>query len=298
MESDKSVVIIIINKRKISYYKKKIPEENETIQDLDDHIKEKEWIEKYIVEKKPIFLYVNQGNILKNTDLIADCKKDIMLIMYLYVNYVTQSYTDSIFSLSQSIIDNFTNGDIPSGYNLLPSSFSSINNNNTSFSFTNLDANNNLTGATSNINISLDNESNSINNSTNISGISELTGTDDISGVSESVNDNQDSNSINDSTDNQDNQNIIESTSNIINLLQNSLISANANILSNTNITAFPDFTSNISTDSYDLQHIRELYLEQYTYMLSLGFTDINRILQSLFVSEGNIENATNYYLS
>jgi len=101
----------------------------------------------------------------------------------------------------------------------------------------------------------------------------------------------------------ENNQNLLESTSNIINLLQNSLLSTN--IFGDTGITSLVNTTNNTNNQtnntvevSYDLDHIRELYSEEYRFMLSLGFTDINRILQALFVCEGNIENATNYYLS
>ena len=49
---------------------------------------------------------------------------------------------------------------------------------------------------------------------------------------------------------------------------------------------------------STNLSGIRERYSNEYNEMTAMGFTDENRILMSLYVCEGNCENAINYYLS
>jgi hypothetical protein len=49
---------------------------------------------------------------------------------------------------------------------------------------------------------------------------------------------------------------------------------------------------------STNLSSIRERYSNEYNEMTAMGFTDENRILMSLYVCEGNCENAINYYLS
>ena len=43
---------------------------------------------------------------------------------------------------------------------------------------------------------------------------------------------------------------------------------------------------------------IKNKYSEEYTTMLSMGFTNINRVLQALQICEGDIEKSINYYLS
>ena len=49
---------------------------------------------------------------------------------------------------------------------------------------------------------------------------------------------------------------------------------------------------------SDSLSAIREQYNQQFEEMLSMGFNDENKIITSLYVCEGNCENAINYYLS
>ena len=51
-------------------------------------------------------------------------------------------------------------------------------------------------------------------------------------------------------------------------------------------------------SNSINLASIREQYSAQFSEMRDMGFTDHNKILMSLYVCEGNCENAINYYLS
>lgn len=51
-------------------------------------------------------------------------------------------------------------------------------------------------------------------------------------------------------------------------------------------------------SNSLNLASIREQYSAQFSEMRDMGFTDHNKILMSLYVCEGNCENAINYYLS
>lgn len=52
------------------------------------------------------------------------------------------------------------------------------------------------------------------------------------------------------------------------------------------------------SSTSNNFHNIREQYPTEINDMRAMGFTDENRILMSLYVCEGNCENAINYYLS
>ena len=70
----------------------------------------------------------------------------------------------------------------------------------------------------------------------------------------------------------------------------------NVDSVTNTLTQLLNIYQSTSSTSNFD--NIRELYETELNEMLAMGFTDENRILMSLYVCEGNCENAINYYLS
>ena len=70
----------------------------------------------------------------------------------------------------------------------------------------------------------------------------------------------------------------------------------NINSVNNTIAQLLNIYQSSGISDSLDA--FREQYNQQFEEMLSMGFTDENKIITSLYVCEGNCENAINYYLS
>ena len=54
----------------------------------------------------------------------------------------------------------------------------------------------------------------------------------------------------------------------------------------------------NIYTSNINYNQIKENYETEYNNMKNMGFTNENKILQSLYICNGNLEEATNYYLS
>jgi hypothetical protein len=70
----------------------------------------------------------------------------------------------------------------------------------------------------------------------------------------------------------------------------------NVDSVTNTLTQLLNIYQSTSSTSNFD--NIRGLYETELNEMLAMGFTDENRILMSLYVCEGNCENAINYYLS
>ena len=52
------------------------------------------------------------------------------------------------------------------------------------------------------------------------------------------------------------------------------------------------------TNNQIDYEGIKQDYLEQYNYMHSIGFNNDNKILTALYVCQGDIESAINYYLS
>lgn len=75
-----------------------------------------------------------------------------------------------------------------------------------------------------------------------------------------------------------------ESDSNL-SIHDNEIASQLLNIFQNTN-------------NQIDYEGIKQDYLEQYNYMHSIGFNNDNKILTALYVCQGDIESAINYYLS
>lgn len=54
----------------------------------------------------------------------------------------------------------------------------------------------------------------------------------------------------------------------------------------------------NMYGTNINYNEIKDTYSDEYTEMLSMGFTNSNRVLQALQICEGDIEKAINYYLS
>ena len=57
-------------------------------------------------------------------------------------------------------------------------------------------------------------------------------------------------------------------------------------------------FNSSTQSINYIRRENEDKYKDQIEQLLNMGFTNRTNILQSLIVSDGNIEHAINYYLS
>ena len=91
-------------------------------------------------------------------------------------------------------------------------------------------------------------------------------------------------------TNNQDTE---ESNDSVTEINENG---TNVDSVTNTLTQLLNIYQSTSTSNNFD--NIRERYQTEFNEMQAMGFTDENRILMSLYVCEGNCENAINYYLS
>ena len=68
-------------------------------------------------------------------------------------------------------------------------------------------------------------------------------------------------------------------------------------IMNMININLSGQIVSNISTNNTFIDDNKEKYKDEIKILKDMGFTDENKILESLIVSNGNVNNAIHYYL-
>tara|TARA_B100000575_G_C23142084_1_gene664972 strand:+ start:6768 stop:7763 length:996 start_codon:yes stop_codon:yes gene_type:complete len=320
----KQLLIVLIDKYNITNYKKDIPDNIEYIEDLNKHVIDNSWIDEKKMEKKPFFLYLNSGEIIPNETKLDTIFTDIMLLVYTSINYVKRTFPDTFPNVT-NISSNLENTDTPIGYNILsniPSSITTPQIPVFTFNIPGTSDTSSLSDQTSQLSEAiLGNLSSTTSNlSSNIANIiSSLSLPSSTMNVNTDQDIEDDGVHFNDTphVESQESEmtlieplipttNNDEISSNNEDPLSNDDSDNNGTVVNNQTIN-IPDQLQNIYqqtlntfnyANSFNYTEIKEKYSEEYEHMKQIGFIDDNKILEALYICDGNIENSVNYYLA
>ena len=251
---------LVIKGKNIKAKKYDIPKDVNSLDLLKYHMLEK----KYIKSDSPI-IFVYDGNILK--DVIDVDNIDKCVIAYRIVENEQVDGDTDFYNSYGNILDSITNG--------LQSLMSEGS---TNISTNIMNTINNMSYSNGLFNLSSDNREYTLDfeNSDNEE--------DDLKSEKEDESDKEGESDKDDVSDGED-ENILENNR----LNDSNIIEQNLNDIMN--------IFNNQTGINYD--DIKNRYKEHFEHMVNtLGFVDEEKVLQSLEICEGNLENAINYYLS
>lgn len=285
---NKDLLIFKINDDpKIKYQKISIPNNKNNVEELYHMI-----INKKIIEFDTPVIFINKGNMLNGKEKISDLEKSIICYSFNLINnknisriFNPLSSSDLTGSIS-SLFDNISNTVFNFNYS---NNISNSNNNSNNYV---LESENNSPITThidtdSEIDIPLtdtdsllsDNESDNNLSNNNLNDVNtDISTTNTLPNISTTA--------FNDNIDN-----FVNSMENALNNFLENNNNADISSISNQFINSLSNFQTNIS-DS------KTKYKEQIEIIKNMGFSNEQLIIQSLIVSDGNVENAVNYYLS
>lgn len=289
---NKDLLVFKINDDpKIKYQKISIPNNKRNVEELYHMI-----INKKIIEFDTPVIFINKGNMLNGKEIISDLENSIVCYSFNLVNdknisriFNPLSASDLTGSIS-SLFDNLSNTVFNFNYS------NNINSNNDNINNYVLESENNSPITThidtdSEIDIPLtdtdsllsDNESdnNNLSNNNNINYVNTDVNTD-VSTTPPNIS----TTAFNENIDN-----FVNNMENALNNFLENNNNADISSISNQFINSLSNFQTNIS-DS------KTKYKDQIEIIKNMGFSNEELIIQSLIVSDGNVENAVNYYLS
>ena len=303
---NKDLLIFKINDDpKIKYQKISIPNNKNNVEELYHMI-----INKKIIEFDTPVIFINKGHMLNGKEKISDLEKSIICYSFNLINnknisriFNPLSSSDLTGSIS-SLFDNLSNTVFNFNYS------NNINNSNSNNNISNnyvLESENNSPITThidtdSEIDIPLtdtdsllsDNESdnNLSNNNVNDINTTDVNTTDvNTTDLNTDINTTNSQPNISTTAFNENIDNFVNSMENALNNFLENNNNADISSISNQFINSLSNFQTNIS-DS------KTKYKEQIEIIKNMGFSNEQLIIQSLIVSDGNVENAVNYYLS
>jgi hypothetical protein len=316
------LLIVLIDKFDITHYAKDIPPDLEYIEDLHSMVQTESWIKNDIISQKPLVFYINAGEIVSTQTKIKSMDTDIMLLVYKSINYVRRTFPGSLSNITQNMsqyLSHTLSGvDLPIGYNILSNIPSNITTPATpTFTFNVQDA-----SITSPVQSNQPSESVSTPPSDQVPSMPEYI----TNYISENIpNLSSDITTI---LNNLPIQSIVQPGDPIENAIAAADYGENnsdgtvstsdttpADVVDAADVAGAVDNETIVNTGlgqlseqlqdilngsitGIDYNDIKEKYSEGYDHMKVIGFTDDRKILQALYVCEGNIENAVNYYLS